>query len=214
MKATMVASEARGEYVEESRLSGEGDAASGTIKLRVRSERLDEALARLRELGTVVGEQVAGDDVTSQVVDLDARLRNERRIEQELLSLLDERKNAPLKDVLELRDHLSRIRGSIEHLVAEQQRLERLVSLGTIVVVIHPPAKADASQSTPRESSLRDYFGNTLHASWNGSLRSLADALGFILELAIGGLPWWCLAFALGLAARSMWRRRIAAGVV
>lgn len=214
IKATTVVSEARGEYVEESHLSGEGDDASGTMKLRVRSDRLDAVLAQIRELGVVVGEQVTGDDVTSQVVDLDARVRNERRIEQELMALLDQRKGAPLKDVLEVRDHLSRIRGSIERLIAEQQRLGRLVSLSTIVVVIHPPPKSDPLPSNAAQSSMRDYFGSTMHAAWNGAIRSLTDALGFIVEVVVGGLPWWCLAVVLALAARSMWRRRIAAGVV
>src|SRR5262249_9818313 len=89
-------SEARGEYIENSSLTGQGDSARATITLRIAADRLSAALNDLRQLGKVLSDATTGEDVTSQAVDLDARIRNEERVEAELLQLLEKRADAPL----------------------------------------------------------------------------------------------------------------------
>src|SRR5690606_21189925 len=95
-------SEVSGEFVETSSLLTEQGQLRGELKIRVRAERLSAVLTDLRALGEVQVEQAAGDDVSEQLVDLDARLRNERRIDGELLELLETRDNAPPDYVLKL----------------------------------------------------------------------------------------------------------------
>ena len=72
------------------------------------------------------------------VVDLDARLRNERRVEQELLELLDSRDESPLEEILKLRGEIAKVRTQIERYTAQQDRLSRLVSLATVLIIIRP----------------------------------------------------------------------------
>lgn len=212
LTAGSLVSAARGEYVEDSRLSGDGVDARATLKLRVRADRMSEILGRLRELGVVAGEQTVTDDVTNQVVDLDARLRNERRVEEELLALIDKRPDAPLKELLELRSRVADVRGAIERLVAQRQTIDRLISLSTIIVSLHPEVtEPEQSMTAP---PLGAYFRETLHTSWNNALRTLAGALGFVIEVAIGGLPAWCIAFLLLLGVRGIWRRQLALGTM
>jgi hypothetical protein len=52
-----------------------------TATLRVPSDQLDAAIAEVKEIGHVESESQSGEDVTSQYVDLQARLTNARNTE-------------------------------------------------------------------------------------------------------------------------------------
>jgi hypothetical protein len=207
LKCAQLLSESHGEYIESSSLSGSGDQAKGNLKLRVAASRLSAVLNDLRGLGTVRAEDSHGEDVTSQVVDIEARLRNEQRIEAELLELLDTRVEAPLTDVLKLRQRLNEVRESIERLVAQQQRLGRLVDLASVLVIIRAE---DAPPEEP-EAGLGAYFSRTLFASWTSGLRVLADTLAGAVGVIVGGLLWWALLAAALIGLRHHWRQRQAA---
>jgi len=201
LKAAMVLSEADGEYVQESSITGSGKTAQANLILRVAADRLSEVLNALRELGEVRSEQVTGQDVTAQVVDLEARLRNEQRVEAELLELLEKRNDAPLKEILELRNTLSNVRGEIERLTAQRQQLGRLVSLATVLVII----RTDESQQRPADFSIGTYFGDGVARAWQKGLVFLADTFGVLLSVLVGGLIWWIL---LVLVFTAIWRYR------
>lgn len=205
-RAAHLVSDARGEYVQSSSLSGEGPTARATLTLRIAADRLSDAMNDLRQLGKVRDERTTGEDVTAQVVDLEARLRNEQRVEAELLELLSSRTDAPLKDILELRDSLSRIRQNIEQITAQRERLSRLVSLSTVLVIIRP---TDEAPRPAAGSILGAYFTRSVAKSWRAGLVFLADTVSGILAVLVGGLVWWLLA-AVVLIAFLRHRRRAA----
>jgi hypothetical protein len=60
-----------GGFVSSSRTSGE-KLMSGTIVLRIPASQFEVALGELKAVGKVKGEQIAGEDVTAQFVDLQA----------------------------------------------------------------------------------------------------------------------------------------------
>jgi hypothetical protein len=205
LKATHLVSEASGEYVQESSVTGDGEEAAANVTLRVVASRLSAVLAGLRDLGEVHSENSVGEDVTEQMVDLEARLRNEQRVEAELLALLESRQDAPLKEILELRQTISSVRESIERLTAQRDRLSRLVSLASVLVII----RADADGIAPgSKGSLMGYFGGAMGDSWRGGLRALSDTLAWIVRVLVGGAVWWALAAAVVLVVRT--RTRIA----
>jgi len=211
IKAMHLVSEAGGEYVQDSALTGSEATAQGNLTLRVRADRLGAVLNELRQLGKVNSEQLGGDDVTAQMVDLDARSRNERRVETELLELLEKRSDAPLKEILELRDQISRVRQTIEQLTAQQERLSRLVSLATVLVLIRPEPKVDAPPppTTQPEKTLGMYFSESIGSSWHNGLLFLADTVANLLRVFVGGIIWWVALFLILLAARSHWRTKL-----
>ncbi len=196
VKCRQLISEAHGEFIEASTLTGSGATARGSLTLRIAVERLSDLLNDLRRLATVRAEETHGDDVTAQVVDLEARLGNERRVEAELLNLLGKRIDAPLKDILEMRRQINIVRESIERLTAQSQQLNRLVSLASVLVVIRP---LDADE---QETGLGAYFSDKLHASWTGGLRLLADTVSGGLRVFVGGLMWWLLLAAIFVTVR------------
>ncbi len=68
-----------------------GSGRSFTATLRVPADQLDAMLAELRQLGRVESESQGGQEVTSEYVDLEARLANSRNTEQRLTDLLRQR---------------------------------------------------------------------------------------------------------------------------
>ncbi len=202
MKATMLLSEARGEYVEESTVTGQEPNLYASLKLRVAADRMGAVLIQLRELGKVQSETTSGEDVTDQVVDVESRLRNEQRVEAEMLQLLEGRKNADLKEILQLRESIAQVRESIERLTAQRDRLGRLVSLGTILVTIRA-----GEAPAPVQPGAWSYFVTRVSDSWASAVRTLADSALWLMRVVVGGLIWWLLLAGLIVAIRTMARR-------
>jgi len=183
-------SEVRGEYVEQSSFSGTGANTVASVTVRVPSDRLGAVLASLRELGNLTSEASSGEDVTEQVVDLDARLRNEQRVEKELLSLLESRSGAPLKEILELRESLKTVREQIEKLSAQQLRIGRLVSLATIRISIRTEPPVPVVEASP---GFWNVASDRISATWDDSLKIALNAFTSLLAIVIGGSVWWIL---------------------
>jgi hypothetical protein len=206
LKATQIVSAAKGEFVQDSSLTGTAESMQADLTLRVAADRLPEVMNELRQLGEVRSEKLAGEDVTTQIVDLEARLRNEQRVEAELLDLLEKRQDAPLREILELRSSLSQVRGVIERLTAQRERLSRLVSLATVLVIIRTK---DAPE--PETPSIGGYFIDGIQRAWQKGLMLLSDTCGFLLSVLVGGLIWWVLVAMVFTAILRYRRRRLAA---
>ena len=85
---------------------------TGTIVLRVPSDQFEAALGELKGLGSVSAEEVSGQDVTSQYVDLQARLRNWEAQETVLLDLMT--KSASIDDSIKVQRSLQDVQLQIE----------------------------------------------------------------------------------------------------
>ena len=109
--------------------------------LRVPGARLTDVLARLRALGQVTQDQQNAQDVSDQLVDLEARLRNARATEQRLSDLLKNR-TGKLTDVLEVEQEITRVRLEIERLDAEKTNTTRRVAYAAIDLTISEERKA------------------------------------------------------------------------
>jgi hypothetical protein len=112
------------------------------VAFRVPAVRLEEARAKLRELGKVDGEKLEVDDVTDRWIDQEASLRNLRAEEAQYLDIM--KKAGNVKDTLEVASRLSDVRGRIEKLDAEFKLLNRQIEMSTIALGIQPVAHAQA----------------------------------------------------------------------
>ena len=123
-------------------VSGErGDTRSLRATVRVPSDRLEQVLTALRQLGKVQAESQGADDVTEQVVDLNARLTNARNTEKRLTLVLEQR-TGKVADVLQVEREIARVREEIERMDAERTTLERRVTYATVTLDIAEPRKA------------------------------------------------------------------------
>lgn len=183
-----------GEFIENAS-AGEGRADA---TLRVSAQRLEAVMRSIRELDGVAGvqrEELSAVDATDRRADLTARLANERRIEVELLELIDKRPDAPLADVLRVREALSEVRLNIERLDAQRSMLNERVALATLRVSI---VQLDEEEQPEPDAS---GFLHDLSDAFTRGGRTLAGSAAWIVEAFIGGLIAWMILAALGVWA-------------
>lgn len=143
----------------------EMEALRASMTLRVPSDSLDDAVDRMQALATDVNYlKIDRQDVTDQYSDLDARFRNLRATEAELLALLTEvrqRPNAKVEDILAVHRSLTQIRGEIETLQGRKNLLDNQIDFSTIWVelvpdsVFRPIVEEPWSASEPVRNALR-----------------------------------------------------------
>ena len=122
-----------GGYASGSDRSGDGEFATATITFRIPAAHWDEALTALRAMAEkVLSEQSSTDDVTTQVVDLGARIKNLEATERALQAIMD--RATEIKDVLSVQSELTKVRGEIEQMTAEKSHLEQQAAMSTLTV--------------------------------------------------------------------------------
>ncbi len=113
-----------------------------SVQLRIQADQFDVALNELRELSIeVLNETRSTQDVTERYVDLEARIENLERTEEELQLLLTEAREqgGETEDILAVYRELTSIRGEIESLQGQLNVLADAVTLATINVELVPP---------------------------------------------------------------------------
>lgn len=117
-----------------------------TLTLRIPADRFDEALARLRQFdGEVLTEATREEDVTSVIVDLDARLRNLNASEEQYLDLLEQ--TGTVEEILAVQIRLDEVRGQIEQLEAQLKDLSEMADLATLTVSLVPSSLQQATNT-------------------------------------------------------------------
>jgi len=102
-----------------------------SLVLRVPADRFEPALGELRNLGRGVGrEQVTGQDVTEEFIDLEARIRTQRALEAQLLEILKSTKS--VSEMMDVHARLADVRGEIEKTQGRHRFIEDQASLSTI----------------------------------------------------------------------------------
>jgi len=122
-----------GGYVGASREENRDEQPSAQITYRIPVDRWDDAIAALRSHAQkVVEEATDSQEVTDQLVDLAARVRNLRASEDALIAIAA--KAQKISDVLEVQSRLTEVRGEIERLEAQRAGLEDRVAFATLTV--------------------------------------------------------------------------------
>src|SRR5690606_34749274 len=110
---------------------------SGTIVVHVPAERLDEALSQIKSGALKIdNENITGDDVTQQYVDLSSRLENLQASEQQLREIMD--KAVRVADVLEVQRELTNVRGEIEVIQGRLNYFNEAAAFSSISVSVIP----------------------------------------------------------------------------
>jgi hypothetical protein len=190
--------DALGGYVSGSDRSGDGDTAQASVTFRVPAARWDEALTGLRGLATkVLGEQSKTEDVTGQVVDLGARIKNLKATEQALQAIMN--RATAIKDVLAVQEQLTTVRGQIEEMQAQQSGLQEQAAYSTLTVTfsLKPDPVLTSQQQFDPKSQV-----DQASASLVGILQAIATAgiwFGIVwlpILLALGIIAWVGLVIA------------------
>ena len=104
-----------------------------SIVIRVPVERLDEALAKIKETAIKVNyENTSSADVTSEYVDLQSRLSAKEAAEKKLLEILEDAKDT--EDVLAVYTQLQMIQTEIESLKGQIKYYEQSAALSSVSI--------------------------------------------------------------------------------
>jgi len=158
----------------------------GYVVLRVPSENFSTMKAAAGEDATVLSEREETEDVTDQLVDLNARLEN-LRAERDQLRRLYNRSNST-EDVLAVQERLSDVQGEIERLEAQKRSLEDRVAYSTLRVEYQEPRPEFA-----RIEQTRFYEQSPLEALGN-SVATLVRVVRSLFLVGVIALPWVAVA--------------------
>ena len=105
------------------------------ITVRVPADKLDQALEKIKSgAGQVLSENVSGQDVTQEYTDLESRLRNLERAEEQLAEIMDEAYQT--EDVLSVYNRLVEVQEQIEVIKGQMIYYERSAAMSSISVYI------------------------------------------------------------------------------
>lgn len=119
-EAAVKITEKSGGYVRETEVQKDRDAK---MNLGIPADRLMIVLDELSQLGIETNRHVSSEDVTDQVVDMEAELLNKRALRDRLRSLLERAKD--VKDVLSIESELTRLQTEID---SSEGRLKKMRS--------------------------------------------------------------------------------------
>ena len=151
-----------------------------TSEMRVPQQNLDATLDALAKVGTVRDRTLSTEDVSTQLVDIQARLSNARKSEAALQEIMS--RSGDIADVLAVSRELSNVRQSIEQMAAQQKSLQSQVSYSTISLSL---------ESAIAASPTKPAFTRQLSNSWEGATHSVGEFTTDLLQLGL-----WLLAYS------------------
>lgn len=147
--------------------------------LRLPAAGLDESLEALAELGTVKSLERSATDVTTQLLDLDARIEALEASVARLLTLIEGASTT--SDLLEAESYLSQRQAELESLKSQRDYLQGAIDYSTVTISIYK--KGAAAQDEPSN------FWEGVVAGWNGLVTFFGGTL-----VVLGWLSPWLLA--------------------
>ena len=168
-----------------------GRVGHGAVTIQVPTDELDPLLSWTAETVEISHLALHSEDVTTQWIDVEARLVTSRQTEARLLALLEE-ETADLAEVLAAERELGRIRGEVEAFERQQRALATRVQLANLSV--------DVSVRQAYAPLVERPLAEELGAAWSRSLAALAAVGRGLLLLGVFSLPWLAMLGAGGLA--------------
>ena len=177
---------------------GQRSEARVLLSLRLPAERLDEALREIKRLGSgAETEKIGSEDVTDEYIDVDARITNQRHLEQQLVTILAQVSN--VDNALKVHQELTSVRTEIDRLEGRKRFLETESSLAKISLSISP--------LRPVVSASSSEFGVSVRRATSDSLDVGAAIVTFGIRAA-GVLTPFAVLFGLPTGVVYFWLRR------
>jgi len=113
---------------------------SVNLVVRVPSSQFDQVVEEIRQVGNrIIQEKRTGQDVSEEFIDLEARIKNQKALENQFLEIM--KRAGKVADALEVQTQLADVRTEIEKLEGRKRFLENQASLSTITVTLQTPTQ-------------------------------------------------------------------------
>lgn len=163
-----------------------GNTRTVSVRVRIPADRFDAFVEGMGTLGRLENRSINATDVTTEWVDVEARLEAKRAVEKRYLELAAQAKNVP--EMLEVERELGNVRAEIESMDARMKSLRDQVAMSMLTITCNKQV-AVSERFSPK-------FGVALREGWNNLLRFLVGLTHlWPFVLVAGVLMWW-------------WRRR------
>lgn len=189
-EASAIAARYGGFVASSSQARASEEAAEGTLTIRVPADKFETAWNDLGALGKLENLEMGGQDVSAQIVDYDARIRNLQAQEQALSTLLSRART--IGEVLEVQGQLFNVRQQIEQLQAVRANLDAQASMATITATVFEPGAAAASPPEEPASGLARSF----ERAWDGAIAVIGGVVivvGYLVPLVLIALLAWAI---------------------
>jgi hypothetical protein len=177
-----------GGFVAQSSLQKSDTQVLATAVLRVPAAKATQLMNDLAGLGTVTSRSSGSDDVTSQYIDIQARLKVLRAEEAQLVEFLKKATN--IKDMLAVQEQLGSVRTQIEQYEGQQRYMDNATSLATVTAQLAQTTEVFVAPRGFGSAFVQSLarFGHGLAAFWTW----LGGSAVFIVFY---GLLIWALAW-------------------
>jgi hypothetical protein len=160
-----------------------------TLVVRVPEQEFETAIKRFSRLGDVQTVSTSSEGVTSQFVDLQARLRHFRAVERRLVGFLQE--TTTVNQMLAVQDRIDEVQLTIEGLTAQLKSMREQTTYGTLSVYV-----------SEKDSSAAVHPGNTFGGTFWNSMELLRDGVRVAALVLTALLPFIAV---LGVIAVVVW---------
>lgn len=164
--------------------SNNSNTLSNAFVIRIDAARFDSLVTQLMQPATYVQhKQITSDDVTEQYVDIQARLKARKAVEERYTAILKQAKT--IKEILEVENQLRLIREDIDAAEGKLRYMNSRVSESTITLSIYEQLPYNRAPEQGFFSRIAEAFAT----GWHGLLEfiiGLVSAWSFIVLLLFG----------------------------
>mgnify|MGYP001580692883 CR=1 FL=1 len=183
-----------------SSLRRESAAVSGgaSLELRVAPEDVERLLGGLAGVARVLSHDTGVEDKTSDVIDVEAHIRNRTQLRDSLRAMLADRTTKrDLSDLLEIQRTLADTQAELDSAASQRQALAQLTQMQRVQIGFSPmPSLTTASGNNP------------VARAWREAGEVLAASMATLITVGAAALPWAVAGLPLLWGLRVLWRRR------
>lgn len=167
---------------EDTQTDEDGEVLRSRIVVRVAEADFDEAMEALEEVGDLVSSKRESEDVTTQVIDTEVRVRAQRASVRRIEQLLA--RATSIRDIVAIESQLTSRQAELDSLEQQQAWLADQTAWSTIRVHLERTAKPEVKKEEPEETG----FLVGLDQGWTwlkGAATELATVVGRLLPTAL-----------------------------
>jgi Domain of unknown function (DUF4349) len=160
--------------------SAERSTSGVNLTLRVPAEKLSSVLEQVKRLGTgAETERISSEDATDEYVDLEARIENQRRLEQQFLEILKTART--VSDALNVQRELAGVRTDIDRMEGRRRFIAKEAALSSI--------ELELTTARPLVRASLSDFSNAARDAYSDSINVGAGLIAFGIRFVGVSLP-------------------------
>ncbi len=204
--ALLKAAQSAGGYVSSTDLytpSYEGAQRSAHYQLRIPAQNYNAFLESAGKAGNLINKNESTQDVTSEYVDVEARLKSLKLQEERLYAMMEQA--GELETLLAIQNQLTEVQYQIESYTARQRTYDELIAYSTVDVDV-----TEVRQITVKAETFGERIAKAFSGSWSRFGRGAQDFAVWFVDSLPALLVWAVILLAAFFIIRALARKNAA----